>query len=142
MCGAWLLCTLAIMGDDEPIDPRLDDSRLRIRRKRRKRRIQKVTRARNPSTVMTAMAQCGKEEPPLPDWRPDELEGDECKLDKEAAAADDDAAAAEAVDDIDETTQSAIVVSSHKSQLGRIKGYVEWILTNCSEGRLWNLRAV
>jgi hypothetical protein len=110
------------MGDDEPIEPRLDDaSRLRIRRKRRKRRIQKVTRARNPSTVMTAMAQCGKEEPPLPDWRPDVLDGDECKLDREAAATDDDAAAAEAVDAIEETTQSAIVVSSHQSQFGRAR---------------------
>lgn len=72
--------------------------------------MQKATRARKPSTAMTAMAQCGKDEPPLPDWRPDEPEGDACKLDRDAAAADDDAAAAEAVDAIDVTTQSASVV--------------------------------
>jgi hypothetical protein len=64
------LPVFAIIGELEPIEFRLDSmaARLRIRRMMKKARTHVVAIARNPSTTMTAMAQCGKLELLAPDW--------------------------------------------------------------------------
>jgi len=65
------LPTFAIIGELEPIELRFDSAaRLRIRRMMKNARTHVVATARNPSTTMTAMAQCGKPELLLPDCMP------------------------------------------------------------------------
>lgn len=75
-------------------------------------RIQIAARARKPSTAMTAIAQCGNDESPKPDWIfPGLLDG--WALAADADTEDAEAEDAEAMDDeeaMDEATESAYVV--------------------------------
>jgi hypothetical protein len=108
------------MGVDEPIDPRWAScSRRRRRRKTSQTRTPPATMARNPSTTITAIAQCGKAELSLDSWMlPD---GDEDTDEADTPEALDPKDATEAVErververedcDIEETTESAYVVS-------------------------------
>lgn len=103
------------MGDEELIELRLDDFfRGRMRRMIRKTKTHMAARARKPSTAMTAIAQCGNDEPPKPDWTfPGPFEG--CAPAAEADADADAADEAEAMDKdeeeaMEEATESAKVV--------------------------------
>jgi len=69
------------MGDDEPIEFLLDSSSsflLRSRRRIRKARMQTDAMARNPRTVITAIAQCGKPGPAPSGWTDPEAADDDC----------------------------------------------------------------
>lgn len=137
--GDWVawLCACDIMGVDEPMEPRCESAaprRILIRRMMKKMRIPVATKARKPRTTMTAIAQCGNDDPPpsfwtFPDPGPavgvpcaelrlacdaDDTDAREEDRDaaEEAEAADaDDAAAAAEVEDIAAATESAKVVS-------------------------------
>jgi len=131
------------MGVAEPIEPLWESDAPFLRRTHRrmtKKRITAAKSARNPRTVITAIAQCGNDDDPEPDCTfpvPAEDEGnepvtldgplnpppfslaDDCDAaaaeadDSEAAdadAADREDAAAADVEDIDATTESANVV--------------------------------
>lgn len=125
--GDWGSRAFAIMGVDDPIDPLCDNRLFRLRRSRRmitKVRMPPASRARKPSTTITAMAQWGKGvlfadctlpapsveldvgAVPLPLLEPLALlafaEADEAEADEAAAAADDsDASDAEDADAAD-----------------------------------------
>lgn len=125
-CGS---CAFRIMGVDEPIDPRCDSWLWRFRRSRRmmtNARITPASSARKPRTTMTAMAQCGNDEPP-PDCTLPAVGDDVAPLplawadaEEAAASADDsdasDADAADAADaaetdatDADDAAAAAVI---------------------------------
>jgi hypothetical protein len=82
----------------------------------RNMRIHVAARARKPRIVMTAIAQCGNDEPPKPDCTfPGPLEG--WALADEASAEAAEAADAEEEEAIEERTESAYVVSVQRQLL-------------------------
>lgn len=121
-CGEFEFCALAIMGDDEPMDPRwASRSRRRRRRMINQTRTPPATIARKPRTTMTAIAQCGKGELLPLSWMVLDGETDEDEEDFDDAAESDDAAEREDCD-IEETTASAYVVSGEEGKMVRKQG--------------------
>ena len=104
-------CT--IIGEDDPIELRIDACRRRRRTRRRMRkvRIHVVAIARNPSTTMTAIAHRGKDDPELACCTPPPVDvGFAVCVRVESAAASDEDDAAAAEDDDDAATESSTVV--------------------------------
>lgn len=142
--------TLAIMGDAEPMEPRLESpALLRRRRMMKKARMPPATRARNPRTTITAMAQWGKFEASPVAWMPPGFEPGVDRVedadadDAEAAEADAAAAAADELAAIEELTESSTVVSANTTELHcRLLTCNRIILTDCSKGSLWYFRAI
>lgn len=125
------------MGEDEPIELRwASRSRRRRRRMITQTRMPAATMARNPSTTITAIAQCGKGGLPLFCWMvgdgvevwdakdaTDALDASEAT---EAAERDDCAERVEREDcDMEEATESAYVVSGVETIRSQGIGYMD-----------------
>ena len=97
------------MGEEEPIELRFDafDLVSRMRRTMAKMRIHVAARAKKPRMAMTAIAQCGNDVPPKPDWTPGLPEGWALLADEADEADAIDADAKEDDDDMEEATESA-----------------------------------